>query len=96
MQVDHAIPMEFYNAYRAVGKDLNALSNLLPACRNCNNYKSSYTMEKFRKAIERMPEVLQRDSVTYRNAVRFGVVTPSPHPVVFYFEAIGLPRMQEE
>lgn len=53
-------------------------------------------MEKFRKAIERMPEVLQRDSVTYRNAVRFGVVTPSPHPVVFYFEAIGLPRMQEE
>ncbi len=60
MQVDHAIPMEFYNAYRAVGKDLNALSNLLPACRSCNNYKSSYTMEKFRKAIERMPEVLQR------------------------------------
>lgn len=96
MQVDHAIPMEFYNDYHAVGKDLNALSNLLPACRSCNNYKSSYTMEKFRKAIERMPEVLQRDSVTYRNAVRFGVVTPSPHPVVFYFEAIGLPRMQEE
>lgn len=96
MQVDHAIPMEFYEAYRAAGKDLNDLSNLLPACRSCNNYKSSYTMEKFRKAVERMPEVLQRDSVTYRNAVRFGVVTPSLHPVVFYFEAIGLPRMQEE
>ena len=30
--------------------------------------------------------MLERDSVTYRNAVRFGLVTPTPHPVIFYFE----------
>lgn len=36
--------------------------------------------------VESMPSVLMRDSVTYRNAVRFGLVTPNPHPVKFYFE----------
>ncbi|MDD3410251.1 MAG: hypothetical protein PHY12_05515 [Eubacteriales bacterium] len=27
-----------------------------------------------------------RDSVTYRNAVRFGVIKPCPHKGVFYYE----------
>ena len=44
------------------------------------------TGEGFRKNVENMPAVLMRDSVTYRNAVRFGLVTPTPHPVRFYFE----------
>lgn len=37
-------------------------------------------------AIERWPDVLQRDNVTYRNAVRFGMIEPRPHRVTFYFE----------
>ena len=86
MNVDHLIPMEFYYAYYAVGIDIDAMHNFMPACRSCNNYKSSMTLERFRKAAERWPEVLMRDSVTYRNAVRFGMVKPTPHPVVFYFE----------
>lgn len=86
MQVDHVIPMEFYESYKAVGKDLDTIENMLPACRSCNNYKSTLTLDKFREAIERWPEVLARDNVTYRNAVRFGVVNPTPHNVVFYFE----------
>lgn len=40
--------------------------------------------------IERMPDVLMRDSVTYKNAVRFGLVTPTPHKVEFYFEKLGI------
>lgn len=86
MQVDHVIPMEFYDAYKSIGQDLNDIGNLLPACRSCNNYKHALTLDKFRAALERMPDVLARDNVTYRNAVRFGLVTPTPHPVVFYFE----------
>lgn len=86
MQVDHVVPVEFYEAYKAMGQDLNAMDNLLPACRSCNNYKHTLTLEKFRAALEHMPDVLARDNVTYRNAVRFGLVTPTPHPVVFYFE----------
>lgn len=86
MQVDHLIPMEFYDTYKAEGIDLDQMDNFMPACRSCNNYKSTYTLEKFRKAIERWPEVLMRDNVTYRNAVRYGLVIPKPHPVKFYFE----------
>lgn len=78
MQVDHVVPL------RKGGDD--ALANMLPACRSCNHYKGSTTLEGFRKLVESMPTVLARDSVTYRNAVRFGLVEPKPHHVVFYFE----------
>lgn len=88
MQVDHVIPMEFYKLYQAEGFDLDMMDNYLPACRSCNHYKSTMTLEKFRKAIERYPIVLERDSVTYRNAVRFGMVQPTPKKVQFYFEAV--------
>lgn len=88
MQVDHLIPMEFYEQYKADGIDIDSMENYMPACRSCNNYKSSLTLEKFRRAVERWHEVLLRDSVTYKNAVRFGQVKPNPHPVVFYFEKI--------
>ena len=86
MQVDHMIPMEFYEAYAAIGQDLDTMNNYMPACRSCNHYKSSMTLEKFRMAIERFPIVLERDNVTYRNAVRFGMVIPNPKKVKFYFE----------
>lgn len=88
MQVDHVIPMEFYELYQANGFDLDTMDNYLPACRSCNHYKSTLTIKKFRKAIENYPIVLERDSVTYRNAVRFGMVQPTPKKVQFYFEAV--------
>jgi len=78
MQVDHIIALD------RGGKD--EIDNMLPACRSCNHYKHTLTLEDFRAAIERFPAVLARDSVTYRNAVRFGMVVPEPHRVVFYFE----------
>ena len=78
MQVDHVIPL------RKGGED--TLENMMPACRSCNRYKSTLTVEQFRAAVERMPEVLMRDSVTYKIAARFGVVFPVPKQVEFYFE----------
>jgi len=90
MQADHVIPMEFYDTYKTMGIDLDTVKNMLPACRSCNNYKDTLTLDKFRKAIELWPEVLERNNATYRNAVRFGMVFQNPHPVKFYFEKIGL------
>lgn len=84
MQVDHIIPI---NGWSEQGED--TMDNMLPACRSCNHYKSRSTLEGFRKMVENMPAVLMRDSATYKNAVRFGLVTPTPHPVKFYFEQIG-------
>jgi hypothetical protein len=81
MQVDHVIPLEGWAI-----KGTDTLNNMLPACRSCNHYKSAMQLEGFRKMLENMPHALMRDSVTYKNAVRFGLVTPTPKPVVFYFE----------
>lgn len=78
MQVDHVVPL------RKGGAD--TLQNMLPACRSCNHYKSTLTVEQFRQSVARMPAVLERDSSTYRTAVRFGLVWPLPKPVTFYFE----------
>lgn len=78
MQVDHIYPLH------KGGED--TLSNMFPACRSCNHYKSTLTIEKFRQTLERMPTTLARDSATYRNAVRFGLVHPNPSRIRFYFE----------
>ena len=90
LHVDHVIPMDFYEAYEAVGYDLDTMDNYLPACCSCNIYKHTYRLERFRAAIERMPDVLQRDAATFRHAVRFGVVEIKRRPVVFYFEQLGV------
>lgn len=79
MQVDHVKSL-----YGEGGTD--TLDNMLPACRSCNHYKGSCTLEGFREMLGKMPDTLMRDSVTYKNAVRYGLVIPQPHKVVFYFE----------
>jgi hypothetical protein len=81
MQVDHVVPLS--------GGGADEEPNMLPACRSCNHFKDGMTLERFRAAIERWPDVLMRDSVTYKNAARFGLVEPKPHRVVFYFETIA-------
>ena len=78
MQADHLVPLALGGA--------DEVSNLLPSCRSCNHRKSTERLELFRHSVEHFEGVLARDNVTYRNAVRFGQVTPTPHPVVFYFE----------
>jgi hypothetical protein len=78
MTLDHVMPL--HNG----GED--ELVNLVAACRSCNHYKQTYTVDIFRKCVERWCEILERDSVTYRNAVRFGQIIPKPHPCKFYFE----------
>ena len=84
MQVDHVIPL---NGWSEQGTD--TVDNMLPACRRCNHYKSRSTLEGFRKMVEAMPDTLMRDSVTYKNAVRFGLVIPNKQPITFYFEKVG-------
>ena len=54
------------------------------------------TLEDFRKAIERMPDLLARDNSTYRIALRFGMVMTGPRPVIFYFEELGIKIGKED
>jgi hypothetical protein len=90
MQADHIAAFEYAHIMEAQGNDPNSIDNYLPACRSCNYIKDTLPLEKFRNTIEYWPETLRRDSVTFRNALRFGIVKVIPQRVVFYFEKIGL------
>ncbi|MCI9433413.1 HNH endonuclease signature motif containing protein [Oscillospiraceae bacterium 50-58] len=81
MQVDHVVPLRGFNDSSG-----DVLENMLPACRSCNHYKRGNTLEGWRKILEATPATLERDCYTYRQAVRFGMVTPTPRKVTFYFE----------
>ena len=78
MQVDHIHPL------RRGGAD--ELQNMLPACRSCNHYKHTLTVDEFRKYLECIPERLTRDSVAFNMGIRFGIVASIQKPVIFYFE----------
>lgn len=81
MQVDHVVPLEGWSKQ---GSD--TLDNMFPACRSCNHYKRARTLEGWRRILEKTPQTLERDCYTYRQAVKFGTVTPTPKKIVFYFE----------
>lgn len=78
MQVDHVTPLA------RGGSD--TFDNMFPACRSCNHYKHTLTVERFRKALEQMPAVLLNNSATFRNAARFGLIIQGAARVVFFFE----------
>lgn len=44
MQIDHIQSLYWHNGS-------NEIDNLLPACRSCNHYKGSSTLENFRKIL---------------------------------------------
>jgi 5-methylcytosine-specific restriction endonuclease McrA len=78
MQVDH-----IKSVY---GKDgSNDVDNLFPACRMCNFYKSTFSIDAFRKNLETLHERLQKPFI-YRLALKYGLITEHKDKVVFYFE----------
>lgn len=67
----------------------DTIENLNPACAPCNIDKHSFDLETWRGLIQRSNEVPTRDVSTFRRALRYGMVTVNPDPVVFYFELFG-------
>lgn len=80
MQVDHVASVYWNNGG-------NEIDNLMPACRMCNFYKSTFTLDKFRERLQSLTERLDRD-FTYRLAKKYGIITERKEPVVFYFERL--------
>lgn len=78
MQVDHVISV--------YGKDgSNDLDNLMPTCRMCNFYKSTYSLDDFRKNLETLHERLRKPFI-YRLALKYRLIEEHKKNVVFYFE----------
>lgn len=78
MQVDHIKPK--------IEGGTDAMDNLAPACRQCNNYKLFWPLDYFRQMIANQIELARRNSMNFRTAERFGLVQPVPREIVFYFE----------
>lgn len=66
------------------GEDV--IENYNPACRQCNIWKSTYSIEQFRKEVAEQINRLNKFSSNYRNAKRFGLVEETGIQVEFYFE----------
>lgn len=77
-QIDHVYPK--------AGGGSDEISNLMPACCSCNNYKSTMLLDRFREMLGEQISILRRDRPTFRLAERFGLVSCHYKPVTFYFE----------
>ncbi len=78
MQVDHI------NSVYMKGED-NDISNLAPACRSCNFYKGTMTVESFRRQIGLIVERLEKVFI-YRLARDYGLISEDKKDIIFYFE----------
>lgn len=90
MQVDHMISQFHYKIKKHTkytdNEDMNHIDNLLPACRVCNKWKSSHSVEQFRKEIKEQLRRLREYNPNYRFATKYKLIQETPHPIVFYFE----------
>ena len=77
MQVDHIPPI-----HRG---GVNETSNYRPACRQCNFYKSTLTIEDFREQLSTIPKRLEKQFIL-RLALAYGLIEFTGEPVKFYFE----------
>lgn len=100
MQIDHIIPKRNFKQsiikkwnvplflYHLTLEDLNHNDNLFPACRVCNNWKSTLDLELFRFELSMQIERLNERSSNYRIAKKYGLVIETKKPIHFYFEKI--------
>lgn len=64
----------------------DTIDNMMPSCAPCNIDKHAMSLESWRQKLQGACGVLQRNVSTYRHALRFGLVTETQKPIVFYFE----------
>ena len=94
MQVDHIEPhwhtLSEDQALKAgIKKGSHDLENLNPSCARCNKWKSTFSLESFRKVVETSLDRLERDTPNFRLARDFGLLKTNKEEVKFYFEIIN-------
>ena len=80
MQVDHVESKYWYN-----GAD--DISNYKPACRMCNYYKSTHTLESFRDELGLLTQRLEKEFI-YRLAKKYGTIEETDNKIKFYYEKL--------
>lgn len=78
MQIDHL------HSVRNYGEN-NDFENLMPSCRQCNHYKSTLSLDRFRREVGKIGGRLNSVYI-YRLAKAYGLVFENPKEIKFYFE----------
>ena len=91
MQVDHIKPLYRNDKVTTlevwgVERGTDDFENLIPSCARCNRWKSTFSVEMFRKEIELQIRRLNDYNNNYRMAKDFGLIEEKCIPVIFYFE----------
>jgi len=69
------------------------IENKLPACRQCNRSKGTFTPEKWKEQLQHKITMLNRDSSTYRIAKKFGLVQETGAVIQFYYERFKIAEL---
>lgn len=84
MQVDHVDSI-----YRAEVEDREAnhtIENFMPACRMCNFYKGTLTIDELRHKLLTFEKVYLPDSFNTRLGLKYGMIAVGKWDGKFYFE----------
>ena len=76
---------------KLLNPERNIVSNMMPACPSCNNSKGGYDLEGWRDLISRSAQIVAKQKPIFKAGVRFGVISVTENPVVFYFEKLKHP-----
>ena len=91
MQIDHLVPLYRNDSDEQLNKwgktrGTNDMSNLMPSCRSCNHYKSTFTLDEFREQLITMRERLNKQHKIYALSLRYGLIKENENKIKFYFE----------
>ena len=88
MQVDHlkSVYVNTNLKHKMTDAEMYDISNLMPACRQCNFYKDTLTLEEFRTRLKDTMWKNLRKECSYKLAVKYGIIVENDIPIKFYFE----------
>lgn len=88
MQVDHVKSVYIHNdiSKNMSEEEMYDISDLLPACRQCNFYKNTMSIEDFRKRLENTMMENLKKNFSYRLALKYRLIEEKKSNVTFYFE----------
>ena len=69
---DNALHIDHVHPRRLGGTD--DAENLVPACRRCNHYKKTFSIDEFRRELSLIPGRLAVSQPTFRLAQRHGLI----------------------
>ena len=90
MQVDH-VKSVFANtdvSHTMTEEEMYSEKNFLPACRQCNFYKSCGNLESFREALTSTLMRNLQKTFQYRLAIKYGLIQEHIEPVQFKIERL--------